>query len=96
MAGNKGKKSVILSRDGPAANTSIPRFIELAEITDVVVGGDERYSVASSFNVVMGMDPLRWACSSALGIRRRNSTCDGLSVFSARAAGPEMSMIAMN
>ena len=31
-----------------------------------------RYSVANFFRVVIGMEPLRWACSSAFGSSWRN------------------------
>ena len=48
------------------------------------------YSLASSFSVAIGIDPFRWACSSAFSTDRRNVTCAGVKLAKASAAGPAM------
>jgi hypothetical protein len=71
--GNRKKKSFIFSREGPVVNDSIPSFIVSLEIIDFDDEADEpRYSDASSFNVAIGIDPLRCAWSSAFGIICKN------------------------
>ena len=76
MAGKRGKKSSIFSRDGPVVRSWIPSCnvesdIDLADV-------DERYSDASSCRTWIGIDPFRCACNSAFGMDCRKLICVGV------------------
>ena len=84
MAGKRGKKSSMPSRGDPVVRSWMLSCNVESNIDGSHKGEiEERCSDASSCRTLMGIDPFRCACSSALGMDCRKLTCAGVRLESA-------------
>lgn len=89
IAGNRPKKSDIESSVMPFRSLSSPSWI------DSLLFWEWEWEKARVWRMSSGMEPLRWAWSSALGRERIKVSWEGVSDARAAAAGPAMGVIVL-